>query len=83
MTAPEWSVDELGALADEWLAERDMFLSSVQAYLATQLPKVSAAQQQSLPEAAYHAELANIRHTSAASCRSWTAPVVYPATPPG
>ena len=66
MTTPEWSVDELGALADEWLAERDMFLSSVQAYLATQLPKVSAAQQQCLPDAAYHAELANI---SAHLCR--------------
>ena len=60
MTAPEWSVDQLGALADEWLAERDMFLSSMQAYLATQLPTVSPTQQQSLPEAAYHAELASI-----------------------
>jgi phospholipase/carboxylesterase len=60
MTAPEWSADQLGALADEWLAERDMFLSSVQAYLATQLPRVSPAQRQCLSEAAYHTELASI-----------------------
>jgi phospholipase/carboxylesterase len=60
MSEPEWSVDQLGALADEWLAEREVFLSNVQAYLATQLPKVIPAQQQALPTANYHAELASM-----------------------
>jgi phospholipase/carboxylesterase len=58
MTEPAWSVDQLGALADEWIAEREVFLSSMHAYLATQLPTVIPAQQQSLLPDAYNTELA-------------------------
>jgi hypothetical protein len=60
MTAPEWSIDQLGALADEWLAEREMFLSRMQAYLTTQLPRVVPDQQQTLSAAAYEAELTSL-----------------------
>jgi phospholipase/carboxylesterase len=58
MTGPEWSVDQLGALADEWMAERQAFLSGLQVYLATQLPTVAPAQ--SLSPEAYSAELDSI-----------------------
>ena len=58
MTEPAWSVDQLGALADEWIAEREVFLSNMHAYLATQLPTVIPAQQQSLLPDAYNTELA-------------------------
>ena len=30
MTAERWSADQLGALADEWVAEREAFLSALQ-----------------------------------------------------
>ena len=57
MTASNWSVDQLGALADEWVAEREAFLASLHAYLETELPKVEPAQQQHLAPEAYQAEL--------------------------
>lgn len=60
MTTPSWSVDQLGALADEWIAERESFLSSLQAYLTTQLPQVPPAQQHHLPAEVYTTELAAI-----------------------
>jgi phospholipase/carboxylesterase len=60
MTTPGWSTEQLGALADEWIAEREAFLSAVQTYLSTQLPQVAPAQQQRLETAAYQAEIATI-----------------------
>ena len=57
MTASNWSVDQLGALADEWVAEREAFLASLHTYLETDLPKVEPAQQQHLAPEAYQAEL--------------------------
>ena len=60
MTAPDWSADQLGALADEWSAEREAFLAGVQTYVTTQLPQVAPAQQQHLAADAYQAELAAI-----------------------
>jgi hypothetical protein len=41
MTAERWSADQLGALADEWVAEREAFLSALHAYLATHLSQNS------------------------------------------
>jgi phospholipase/carboxylesterase len=58
MTEPAWRVDQLGALADEWIAEREAFLSNMHAYLARQLPTVHPDQQQSLPPDVYNTELA-------------------------
>ena len=60
MTTPRWSVNQLGALADEGQAEREAFLSAIQHYLTTQLPQVTAAQQQPLDPTPHQAELAAI-----------------------
>jgi phospholipase/carboxylesterase len=60
MTTPRWSVNQLGALADEGQTEREAFLSAIQHYLTTQLPQVTPAQQQSLDPTAHQAELAAI-----------------------
>ena len=60
MSVEQWSADQLGALADEWVAEREAFLSALQTYLATQLSQGSAGQPQLLTSAAYAAELAAI-----------------------
>jgi phospholipase/carboxylesterase len=60
MNPPPWSVDQLGALADEWIAEREEFLSAVQTYVTRQLPQVPAAQQQQPAAEVYYTELAAI-----------------------
>jgi phospholipase/carboxylesterase len=60
MSTEQWSADQLGALADEWAAEREDFLSAVQTYLAKQLSQGSADQPQPLAPALYDAELAAI-----------------------
>ena len=60
MSTEQWSADQLGALADEWAAEREAFLSAVQTYLARQLSQGPAGQPQSLAPALYDAELAAI-----------------------
>jgi phospholipase/carboxylesterase len=57
MTTPNWSADQLGALADEWIAEREAFSVSLQSYLTTQLPRLQPAQQQQLARDVYQAEL--------------------------
>ena len=52
-------LDRLGAMADEWIAERDMFLSSMHAYLHNHLQHLQAppSEIESLPDDAYAAEL--------------------------
>src|SRR2546427_4342065 len=60
MSADQWSADQLGALADEWAAEREAFLSAVQTYLASQLSQGPAGQPQFLAPVTYDAELAAI-----------------------
>lgn len=60
MTDSNWNVDQLGALADEWVAERDAFSASLQAYLQTQLPQPHPNQLQQPTLAAYQAELQTI-----------------------
>lgn len=60
MPTHHWSADRLGALADEWMAERDAFHASMQAYLATQLPHVDPARQATLPAQTYGDGLAAI-----------------------
>lgn len=57
MTIAHWSADRLGAMADEWLAEHETFLSAIQTYLATQLPPVVPAQQQPIEALTYATEL--------------------------
>ena len=60
MTAESWSVDQLGALADEWMAEREAFLSALHTYMVTQLSQNAPAQLHPLEPAVYDAELAAI-----------------------
>jgi hypothetical protein len=60
MKPPSWSVDQLGVLADEWIAEREAFLSSLHMYLTTQLPSLPPPQRQHLAPDAYEAELTAI-----------------------
>ena len=60
MTADRWSADQLGALADEWVAEREAFFSALQAYLATHVLQRPPASLQSLAAVTYDAELAAI-----------------------
>src|SRR5215510_8873871 len=60
MTGERWSVDQLGALADEWVAEREAFLSALHTYLATQGSQSAAGQPQPLASATYASELAAI-----------------------
>ena len=60
MSAPSWNADQLGALADEWVAEREEFLAGVQAYLAKQLRQSVAIQPQHLSPDDYTAQLAAI-----------------------
>ena len=48
MNAEQWSTDQLGALADEWVAEREAFLSALHTYLATQWSQGAAGQPQPL-----------------------------------
>ena len=57
MTIERWSVDQLGALADEWMAEREAFLSALHTYMATQLSQSAPAQPHAIDAAVYHAEL--------------------------
>ena len=58
MTVERWSVDQLGALADEWMAEREAFLSALHTYTATQLSQSAPAQPHPIAPAVYQAELA-------------------------
>jgi phospholipase/carboxylesterase len=60
MIAPDWSAEQLGALADEWNAEREVFLSGLQMYLQQQLPPADATPLPHLTPATYSAELAAI-----------------------
>ena len=62
MTDDAQHLDRLGAMADEWIAERDMFLSSMHAYLHNHLQHLQAppSEVESLPDDAYAAELAAI-----------------------
>jgi len=60
MTVERWSVDQLGALADEWMAEREAFLSALHTYLAAQLSQSPPAQPHLIDPAVYDAELAAI-----------------------
>lgn len=60
MTAERWSADQLGALADEWVAEREAFLSALHTYLATQVSQNPPAPLPPLAAATYGAELAAI-----------------------
>jgi phospholipase/carboxylesterase len=56
MTEKSWRLDRLGALADEWMAEREFFLSSMHAYLDSHLQNNTPPALQSLtPEAYAHA----------------------------
>lgn len=57
MTTSNWSANQLGALADEWVAEREAFAVSLQAYLDTQLPQAQPARQQQPARDVYQAEL--------------------------
>jgi hypothetical protein len=60
MSIEQWSPDQLGALADEWAAEREAFLSALHTYLATQWSQSTAGQLQPLTSATYASELAVI-----------------------
>jgi phospholipase/carboxylesterase len=62
MTDKAWRLDRLGAMADEWIAEREMFLSSMQAYLHNHLQHfhVPPSGAEPLPDDAYAAEIAAI-----------------------
>ncbi len=60
MTVERWSVDQLGALADEWMAEREAFLSALHTYTATQLSQSAPTHPHHIAPAVYQAELAAI-----------------------
>src|SRR5262245_47713111 len=60
MTGERWSVDQLGALADEWMAEREAFLSALHTYITTQLSQSASPQLQAIDPVVYHTELAAI-----------------------
>jgi phospholipase/carboxylesterase len=57
MTDKVWQLDRLGAMADEWIAEREMFLSSMHAYLHKHLQQFPPSEAKPLPDDAYTAEL--------------------------
>ncbi len=58
MTDKAWRLDRLGAMADEWIAEREMFLSSMHAYLHNHLQHFPLPEAEPLPDDAYADELA-------------------------
>lgn len=60
MTDKAWRLDRLGALADEWIAEREMFFSSMHAYLHSHLKFFPQSDAGPLPDDAYAAEIAAI-----------------------
>lgn len=60
MSVERWSVEHLGALADEWAAEREAFQGAVQTYVTTHLPAPPAGPALGLEATAYHTELASI-----------------------
>ena len=60
MTDKPWRLERLGALADEWIAERESFHSGLHAYLDTHLRQCATVAQETLPLATYQAELATI-----------------------
>jgi phospholipase/carboxylesterase len=53
MTEKSWRLDRLGALADEWMAEREIFLSSMHAYLYSHLQHNTQPTLQALTPAIY------------------------------
>ncbi len=60
MSVEQWSTDQLGALADEWAAEREAFLSALHTYMAAQWSQSAAGQLQPLASATYASEVAAI-----------------------
>ncbi len=60
MTDKPWRLDQLGAMSDEWIAEREMFLSSMHAYLHNHLQLFPLAEVEPSSDDAYAAELAAI-----------------------
>ncbi|MGE3537723.1 MAG: dienelactone hydrolase family protein [Candidatus Tectimicrobiota bacterium] len=60
MTAVEWSPARLSALAEEWMAERELFFGALDSYLATQVLQGTAATRQPIDSIAYEAELAGV-----------------------
>jgi phospholipase/carboxylesterase len=60
MNAEQWSTDQLAALSDEWVAEREAFLSALHTYLATQEAQSATGQPQPLASATYASDLAAI-----------------------
>uniref|UniRef100_UPI0011786C02 hypothetical protein n=1 Tax=Candidatus Entotheonella palauensis TaxID=93172 RepID=UPI0011786C02 len=57
MTDKPWRLNQLGAMADEWIAEREMFLSSMQVYLQNHLQHFPTAEVEPSSDNAYTAEL--------------------------
>jgi phospholipase/carboxylesterase len=53
MTEKSWRLDRLSALADEWMAEREIFLSSMHAYLHSHLQHNTQPTLQALTPATY------------------------------
>ncbi len=60
MTDKPWRSERLAALADEWIAERESFLSSMYSYLDTHLRQLASAPPVHLTPTSYEAELAAI-----------------------
>jgi phospholipase/carboxylesterase len=60
MATERWNVARLGALADEWVAEQEDFLASLQTYLATRVTQATPGQQQPCSYAVYMAEMTAI-----------------------
>jgi len=60
MTDKPWRLDQLGAMSDEWIAEREMFLSSMHVYLNTHLQRFPQAEVEPCSDDAYRAELAAV-----------------------
>ena len=60
MTEKSWRLDRLGALADEWIAEREIFMSSMHAYLHSHLSNDDNKALQTLDIASYQHEIATI-----------------------
>ncbi len=57
MTDKSWRLDRLGALADEWIAEREIFLSAMHTYLDTHLRQYAQDALQPLAAEAYATEI--------------------------
>lgn len=57
MTTEQWGPERLGALADEWMAERELFIGALEGYLSTQVPQLPASQLQTIAGIAYETML--------------------------